>query len=199
MKKIGIAGTIASGKTTFCILLKRRGVPVFNSDRFAAMCLHASHPAMKAIREAFPEAVDDNGDADRAKLASLVFHDEEKRKKLNSIVHPYVIAGMEHFFASHSDLPLVFAEVPLLFEAGLADYFDEIVVVTCSKETAVRRMMEDRSYSREDAESRYEAQISASEQQKLADFVIRNDGTMKDLDHEVNVLMRSLRPRRHHA
>lgn len=199
MKKIGIAGTIASGKTTFCILLKRRGVPVFNSDRFAAMCLHASHPAMKAIREAFPESVDDNGDADRAKLASLVFHDEEKRKKLNSIVHPYVIAGMEHFFASHSDLPLVFAEVPLLFEAGLADYFDEVVVVTCSKETAVRRMMEDRSYSREDAESRYEAQISASEQQKLADFVIHNDGTMKDLDHEVNALMRSLRPRRHHA
>lgn len=199
MKKIGIAGTIAAGKTTFCILLKRRGMPVFNSDRYAAMCLHASHPAMERIRECFPDAVNESGDADRSRLAELIFHDEEKRKLLNSIIHPYVIAGMEHFFASHSDLPFAFAEVPLLFEAGLADFFDEVIVVTCGKQTAVSRMMQDRSYSREEAEARYASQIDAERQTAMADYVIHNDGTMRELDQQVNTLMRSLRGRRRHA
>lgn len=199
MKKIGITGTIAAGKTTFCILLKRRGMPVFNSDRYAAMCLHAPHPAMVKIRDCFPEAVDENGDADRSKLAALIFHDEEKRKLLNEIIHPYVIAGMEHFFASHSDLPFVFAEVPLLFEAGLTEFFDEIIVVTCEKQTAVKRMMQDRSYTREDAEARYAAQISSEKQTEMADYVIHNDSSMKELDQQVNALMRSLRGRGRHA
>lgn len=197
MKKIGIAGTIASGKTTFCILLKRRGYPVFNSDRYASMCLHAGHPAMAQIVEAFGnEVLDEHGDADRKKLAEVVFHDEEKRKLLNSIIHPYVIAGMEHFFSTHANLPFAFAEVPLLFEAGLADKFDDVIVVTCDKETAIQRMMEDRDYSEEEANARYDAQIAANQQVELADIVIQNDGTMKDLDHEVNLLLRRLRGRR---
>lgn len=197
MKKIGIAGTIASGKTTFCILLKRRGYPVFNSDRYASMCLHAGHPAMAQIVESFGnEVLDEHGDADRKKLAEVVFHDEEKRKLLNSIIHPYVIAGMEHFFSTHANLPFAFAEVPLLFEAGLADKFDDVIVVTCDKETAIQRMMEDRDYSEEEANARYDAQIAANQQVELADIVIQNDGTMKDLDHEVNLLLRRLRGRR---
>lgn len=198
MKKIGITGTIASGKTTFCILLKRRGLAVFNSDRYASMCLHASHPAMKEIASVFPEVVDQNGDADKQKLADCIFCDETKRKKLNQIVHPYVIAGMEHFFASHADMPIVCAEVPLLYEAGIQDMFDEVVVVICEKETAVKRMMEDRSYSKEEAERRYDSQIDSVKQAELADIVIHNDGDLKALDHEVNMMMRRLRGRRGH-
>ena len=198
MKKIGITGTIASGKTSFCILLKRRGLAVFNSDRYAAMCLHASHPAMKQIAAFFPEVVDKNGDADKKKLSTFVFTDDKKRKQLNEIVHPYVIAGMDHFFASHADMPIVCAEVPLLYEAGIEDMFDEVVVVTCEKETAVKRMMEDREYSREEAENRYASQIAPEEQCEKADIVIHNDSDLKALDHEVNLLMRHLRSRRGH-
>ena len=197
MKKIGIAGTIASGKTTFCILLKRRGFPVFNSDRYAAMCLHAGHPAAEKIVAAFgSDVLDKHGDVDRKKLAEVVFHNEEKRKQLNDITHPYVIGGMDHFFSTHANLPFAFAEVPLLFEAGLEDKFDEVIVVTCTKETAVKRMMEDRDYSEEEANVRYASQIDAQKQMELADIVIHNDGTMKDLDHEVNLLLRRLRGRR---
>ena len=197
MKKIGIAGTIASGKTTFCILLKRRGFPVFNSDRYASMCLHEGHSAVEKLVDAFGQGIiDEHGDVDRKKLADVVFHDEEKRQLLNSITHPYIIAGMEHFFSSHTDLPFAFAEVPLLFEAGLADKFDEVIVVTCTKETAIRRMMEDRDYSEEEANARYGAQINAEKQIEMADIVIHNDGTMQDLDHEVNLLLRRLRGRR---
>ena len=68
--------------------------------------------------------------------------------------------------------------------------------MTCTKETAIRRMMEDRDYSEEEANARYGAQINAEKQIEMADIVIHNDGTMQDLDHEVNLLLRRLRGRR---
>lgn len=186
MLKAGIAGTIASGKTSFALLLKRRGFPVFNSDSYARITRHNGHPACEKIKEVFPGTADEHGDIDAKKLADLVFHDEEKRKQLNAIVHPYIIEGMNRFFASHEDMPLVFAEVPLLFEAGLEDYFDRIIVVTCKEKTAVERMMHDRGYSEEEAVARYRSQINKDEQIARADIVIHNDGTLKELDQEVN-------------
>ena len=193
MQKIGIAGTIASGKTSFALLLKRRGFPVFNCDSYARITRHNGHPACEKIKEVFPGTADEHGDIDAAKLAALVFHDEEKRKMLNAIVHPYVIEGMNHFFESHQDMPFVFAEVPLLFEAGLEDYFDTIIVVTCSEKTAVERMMRDRSYTEEEAEARYQAQINKEEQTAKADIVFHNDGTLKELDQKVNQMVGTLR------
>ncbi len=193
MKKIGITGTIAAGKTSFCILLKRKGFPVFNSDQYAKLCLYGTHPACAKIVEAFGDVLDANGDVDRKKLAGIVFQDEEKRKQLNAIVHPYVIEGMKKFFDGKRDMPFAFAEVPLLFEAGMEGLFDEIVVVTCSEEVAIQRMMEDRSYSQEEAYARYHSQIAIEEQMARADVVIENDETLKELDSKVNRYVGSLR------
>ena len=193
MKKIGITGTIASGKTSVGILLKRRGMQVFNSDKFGAMATHAGNPCFAKIVDAFgSDLIGEDGDIDRKKLAGIVFSDEEKRKTLNAIVHPYVREGLEKFIARQSG-PFCFAEVPLLFEAGFEDLFDEICVITSSKETAIARMMEDREYSREEAESRYNSQIDPEKQIARADKVIYNDGTLKDLDHEINLWIRDLR------
>jgi dephospho-CoA kinase len=193
MKKIGIAGTIAAGKTTFSILLRRRGYPVFNSDQYAKLTRHNGHPACEKIKEVFPGTSDEQGDIDAKKLADIVFHDEDRRKQLNGIVHPYVIEGMRKFFASHQEMAFVFAEVPLLFEAGLQDEFDEIVVVTCKENTAVKRMMQDRGYTHEEALARYHSQIHMEEQVAQADTVIHNDGSLADLDHEVNLYLARLR------
>ncbi len=193
MKKIGVTGTIAAGKTSFSILLKRRGFPVFNSDQYAKMCLHAGHPACDKIAETFEDVLDENGDVDKKKLAEIVFHDEEKRKQLNAITHPYVIEGMKKFFDGKQDIPFAFAEVPLLFEAGMEDLFDEIVVVTCNKETAIKRMMEDREYSEEEANARYESQISMNEQIERADHVIENNGSLQELDAKTNQFIGKLR------
>ena len=75
MQKIGIAGTIASGKTSFALLLKRRGFPVFNCDSYARITRHNGHPACEKIKEVFPGTADEHGDIDAAKLAAQVFHD----------------------------------------------------------------------------------------------------------------------------
>ncbi len=194
MKKIGITGTIAAGKTTVSILLKRYGFPVFNSDQYSRLALRSGAPTYDAVVKEFgTDILAEDGEVDRAALAAVVFSDEEKRKKLNSIVHPFVIEGMNRFFENHSDLPLVFAEVPLLYECGLESYFDEVCVVTCTKETAAERMMEDRGYTREEAENRYASQISQNEQVTKADTVIHNDGDLQELNSEVRKWVRTLR------
>lgn len=194
MKKIGITGTIASGKTSVSILLKRHGFAVFNADQYARMCTHNGNVICEQLKKQLPaELTDAQGSIDRKKLAELIFHDEDARKLVNSLTHPYVREGMHKFFASHGDEALVFAEVPLLFEAGMEEDFDLILVVTCSKETAVKRMMEDRDYTEEEAIARYDSQIDPQKQIERADEVIYNDGTLQQLNTAVNRFLREMR------
>lgn len=194
MLKVGITGTIASGKTSVSILLRRRGFSVFNSDNYAKMATHRGNPCFDELVEILGEdSIDVSGDIDRKNMAKIIFDNEDKRKKVNQIVHPYVIEGMEKFFENHQDEKIVFAEVPLLFEAKLEDKFDKIIVVTCNKDTAIKRMIEDRNYSKQEAIARYDSQLSPSYQCERADTIIHNDNDLKDLDTSINLLVRKLR------
>jgi len=194
MKKIAVTGTIAAGKSTVSILLRRRRKPVFDCDQYSRILYQRTNPCFDVIVDAFGEEIlDDFGEIDRKKLAQIVFSDEEKRKQLNEIVHPRIIEGMKAFFMHHSDEPLVFAEVPLLEESGLTSYFDEIVLVTCSEDTAVKRMMEDRGYTEKEALARLASQKQYSKaQRKSATAVLVNDGTIRELDSAVGKLLREL-------
>ena len=89
--------------------------------------------------------------------------------------------------------------MPLLFEAGLEDDFDKIIVVTCEKETAIKRMMEDREYTNEQAEARLSSQIDGWKQIEKADYVLHNDGDLKQLNDEINQIFKELRKERREA
>ncbi len=194
MLRVGITGTIASGKTSVSILLKKHGFSVFNSDRIASLALHKGSQCFDALLEILGEDVlDDHGDIDTKKMAGKIFADESIRLAVNGIVHPFVIEKMNHFFQQHEQDQIAFAEVPLLFEAGLQDAFDDIVVVTCDYETAVKRMMEDREYSREESDRRYHSQLSPVVQVQQADIVIENNGDLKALNTRINEVLRQLR------
>lgn len=194
MKRIGITGTIASGKTTVSILLKRRGLAVFNSDNYAKLALHRGNPCYdKIIAIVGREVLDENGDIVPSRMAEIIFHDEEKRLAVNAVIHPYVREGMHRFFERHAEDMAACAEVPLLFEAGWEDDFDQIILVVCDKTTAVQRMMDDRDYSMEEALSRYDSQIDPEIQKARADIVLDNSSDLKTLDHRINEWMRELR------
>lgn len=191
--KIAITGTVGSGKSTVSILLRRRRKPVFDADGYASTALHQNNPCYARIIESFGTGIlDEHGEIDHKKMAAIIFHEEEKRQVLNGIVHPYVKEGMDAFFAHHENDPLVFAEIPLLFQEGWQKYFDRTVVVTCSQEHAIERMMESRGYTREHALARINSQMPVEEQISLADDVLYNDGTIKDLDHQTAQWLKSL-------
>jgi dephospho-CoA kinase len=150
------------------------------------MVYRKNDPCFEQIVSAFgSDILDEFGEIDRKKLAAVIFSDETKRQALNDITHPAIVAVMERFFENHTDESLVFAEVPLLFEAHLESHFDAILVVACEKEKAVTRMMEDRGYSREEAEARYESQMHPDRQIEQATIVIMNDGTIRELYERV--------------
>lgn len=194
MKKIGITGTIASGKTSLSIILKRHGFMVFNSDQYAKMTHRKGNPIHDQIIQHFPNVTMDNGDIDPKKLASVVFQDESSRKLLNAFIHPFVIQGMDTFFMRQLEnkAPFAFAEVPLLFEANLADYFDDIILVTTSLDTAISRMVTDRNYTKDEALARYQSQKGNIDLTKCR-FIIENDGSLQDLNDKVNAILKTLR------
>lgn len=187
MKKIALTGTIASGKTTVAILLKKRRLPVFDADGYAHMALYRTSKTYQQIIDVFGhEILTETDEIDRQKLAKVIFNDETKRKQLNAIVHPFVKEGMMKFFEHHQNDPLVFAEIPLLFEAGWQDLFDEVVLVTCSEEKAIQRMMEDRDYSKDMAMARYQAQLDPNIQKEKSDRIIENNDSIVVLNRNVS-------------
>ena len=100
---------------------------------------------------------------------------------------------MQKFFTTNLQQPIICAEVPLLFETGWEKYFDRTVVVTCSEEIAIQRMMEERNYTLEEAKARLSMQIPAEKQIAMADKVIYNEGDLKELDSQINRWLGELR------
>lgn len=198
MKKIAITGTIGSGKTTVAYLLRRRRMPVFDADGYSRICFNRNHPAYQQMVDAFSgDILDETGEIVRSRLAEKAFSSEENRLKLNAIIHPHVKDGLLKFFENHSSDPLVFAEIPLLYEVGWESLFDVCCVVTCSDETAVKRLIENRGFTWEDAERRIAAQLDREEKCRRADYVLNNDGTIRDLDHSVALWIAGMKGNRH--
>ena len=192
--KIAITGTIAAGKTTVAILFRRRGIPVFNADQYAKRSLYQGSVCYEKILEVFGDDVTSaSGDIDPKKLARIIFYDNRKREQLNAIVHPFVLEGMQKFFTTNFQQPIICAEVPLLFETGWDKYFDRTVVVTCSEEIAIQRMVEERNYTLEEAKARLSMQVSGEKQIAMADKVIYNDGNLNELDSQINRWLGELR------
>ena len=137
-----------------------------------------------------------DGEIDRNRLAALVFADEEARRKLEAIVHPEVARLFAEEAARYRDTDkVVVYAVPLLVESGLQEMFHVVVVLTAEREARVTRLAAAREMSGEDIRGRMHAQLSDDERERAADVVIRNDGSMEDLERQVDALWRDLMAR----
>ncbi|ARI76832.1 dephospho-CoA kinase [Halobacillus mangrovi] len=195
---IGLTGSIASGKSTVSNLFTELNIPVVDADQISREVVEPGEPAYEQIVDTFGESIlQDDKTLDRKQLGKVVFSDEEKRKQLNSIVHPQVRKEMlnkrDHYISEH--YPAVVLDIPLLFESKLTHYVDRVVVVYVSEETQLERLMERDRSSREDAEQRIKAQIPVQQKAEMADAVIDNNGTieesfqqLKDILHDWNIV-----------
>lgn len=191
---IGLTGSIASGKSTVANMLKEYGLPIVDADVVARVVVEPGTETLAKIAEAFgDEVITENGEMDRAKVGSIIFHDESKRKVLNDIIHPAIRAEMLRQRDEHlaNGANTVIMDIPLLFESKLQHYVEKILVVTVSEETQLRRLMERNQLSEEEALARISSQLPLSEKEKGADAVIDNNGTVEETREQLDTVLRN--------
>ena len=196
MLLVGLTGGIGSGKSTVAGLLAAHGAVILDADAFARDAVRAGTDALAAVVQRFgDEVVGPGGELDRARLASVVFADRKALGDLESIIHPEVRRMIADGIQSHLDTDDVVVLVnPLLIEMGTHRDCDVVVVVSASPETQVARSVA-RGMDEADARARLEAQLPLDDRARAADVLLDNEGTIEELETEVDVLWRDLASR----
>ncbi|MBL0748173.1 dephospho-CoA kinase [Nocardioides sp. G10] len=193
---MGLTGGVASGKSTVSAILAELGAVVIDADLIAREVVARGTPGLDAVVAEFgPEVLTPDGDLDRPAMGALVFGDPDARKRLEAIIHPLVHARSAELEASAGDSAVVVHDIPLLAEVGRAGSFDEVIVVDAPTDVQVSRMVEDRGWTREDAESRIAAQATRQVRLAIATHVIHNTGTLSDLRARVEEIHAGLAAR----
>ncbi|KAH9945779.1 CoaE-domain-containing protein [Epithele typhae] len=192
---VGLTGGIATGKSTVSALLHAHGIPIVDADVLARRVVAPGTPALAAIAAHFGRGVlQPDGALDRAALGRVVFADEAKRRVLNRITHPAVRRAMvwEVLRCWVRGERVCVLDVPLLVEGGLWKWVAKVVVVYCSPEIQLQRLMKRDGSAREDATARLNAQLPIAEKVQYADVVIDNSGTPKELEQQVEQLVQRM-------
>ncbi|MDY5997919.1 MAG: dephospho-CoA kinase [Erysipelotrichaceae bacterium] len=183
-RKIAISGTIGSGKSTVLNYLKSKGYFVFSCDEYNAFLLNKGQEGYIQIQEQFPEAFI-KGELDKKALSKIVFNNPLQRERLESIMHPLIIAEMLRLRDLYE---IYFAEVPLLFENNLEKYFDLSLLIVTDEQKALERLQK-RGLDHDDAKQRILNQMPQEIKMKRADEIIYNNGSLADLYNQVDTVI----------
>lgn len=185
---IGLTGGIATGKSTAAKYLEKKGAVIIDADQISHQLSQKNEKGWEVIKNEFGEEVlAENGQLDREKLGEIVFSDLQKRKKLESILHPLIISRMKEKAYKHlKDDKIVIFMVPLLYETNLDRFCDQVWVVSSSKEKQIARLKERNKLDKESALNRIKAQMSLSEKKERADIVISNNSTLEKLEEKLD-------------
>ena len=191
--KIGITGSIASGKSVLTAYLLGLGYPVIDADAIAADLVRPGSDTLKEIAEVFgDDMLTSDGALDRDKLGQLVFKDEEARRKLNDLMHPAIIRAMVEL--SENFHGLVFFDIPLLFEeydaikANGLD-FDAVWLVDADEEVQLERLMARDNIDEAYAKEKIASQMSLEEKKSRAHAVFDNSGDLMNLYNQVDEVL----------
>ena len=178
---IGLTGGIGSGKSAAANFFQNEGISVIDTDQLARKVIEKDTPGYSKVVDSFGANILDNNDSiDRAKLREEVFHDNEKRKILESITHPLVRELMVQKISS-STSPYSIIMVPLIFETNSAKNYDRVLVIDCDVEIQLERAMARDENSADLIQKIIDSQCSRSERLSIANDVIPNNNSIEDL------------------
>ncbi len=188
MLRIGLTGGIASGKSTASARFAQLGARVIDHDKLARRAVEPGAAALSDIAREFGDLVITGDTLDRSALARIVFHDEHARKRLNAIVHPYVIAmgAAADRQARRDGVEVVVHDIPLLVETGQGADFDLVVTVAAPESLRLKRLLSTRDLGWDDAMARVRAQATDEERAAVADVVLDGSGSVADLNAQVD-------------
>jgi dephospho-CoA kinase len=197
MLLVGLTGGLGAGKSTVGGMLSDRGAVLVDADELAREALDPGTAAYKQVCDLFgDQVVTASGQLDREAIAAAVFDEPERRRSLESIVHPEVFRMLADIVEDRRGTEdIIVFDAPLIVETGFHDACDVVVVVTAQEEARVARAVGGRGMTVDEARARIRAQLGDAEREAVADVVIRNDGTLADLERQVDELWEQLRAR----
>ena len=209
MLKIGLTGGIAVGKTVVGEMFVRLGAHLLQADTISHELIQAGQPVYDEVVRHFGRGIlDPDGRINRPRLAQAAFGNpaagvEPRVKELNAIVHPAVVQRenrwMDEIGNKHPDA-IAIVEAALILEAGVADRFDRLIVVTCKPEQRIARFAHRLGISEEAARAevsrRMSAQIPDETKIKAANYVIDNSGSLEETEQQVGKIWAELQEQR---
>ena len=189
MLRIGLSGGIGAGKSTVSSTFSDLGGIVVDGDVISREVVERGTEGLTKLVEAFGEQIlSDDGSLNRPALAAIAFSDEEKRQTLNGIVHPLVGKRRAELIAEADDDAVIVEDIPLLVESGMAPMFPLVIIVNADEDQRVKRLIEHRGFTEEDARARIAAQATEAQRRAVADVWLDNTGSADELVEQARAL-----------
>ena len=199
MYRIGLTGSIATGKSTVTNMLKELGAFVIDCDKTARDVVAPGTRGLAKIEAAFGKAaVAADGSMDRVYIGDLVFRNPGMKKRLENILFPLIFEALNEELLRlerEGATPVVFLDMPLLYEVKYDSYVDEVWLVYVPFEVQLSRLMKRNGYTKEEALLRIHSQMSVDKKKSLAQQVIDNSGTLENTKEQVRSLWERLQMR----
>jgi len=175
MKIFGLTGGIGSGKSVVAELLGILGVPVYDSDTRSNVLCDTDKDLKEDLIRLFGPEIFNQGLLNRSALANLIFGNEKALKAANALIHPVVKRDFMNWVQEHNHFPILVMESAIIFEAGMASLFDQVICVTAPEAICIERVCKRSGLSHDAVKARINSQLSESKKVKLSDIVIIND------------------------
>jgi dephospho-CoA kinase len=187
--RLGITGKIGSGKSTLSEVARKHGIRVLEADSIAKEVINVNPEVREKVKSLFGSEAYKNGTLNRVYLASKVFTEDSLRIKLEEIVHPATLKVFEEEFQKVKPDEIIALESAILFQTGLDEIFDVVILIEATDEAVISREEESGKFIREDTINRLEHQHYEAAWKEDADFVISNDGSIVEFTKRCEALI----------
>jgi dephospho-CoA kinase len=182
---IGVTGGVGTGKTVFSQELGRLGAYIIDADKIAKKIVNERSDIKYELKKTFGDQIFDKcGKLKRKSLGRIVFADQKKLIKLNRIIQPFLLEAIKHQIVRYKNekkKSFIAVDMAIIYESGIQDLFDKIIVVNASEENRRKWLLEKREWNYKEIDDRMRRQINNKKKIERADIVIDNQGTIEDL------------------
>jgi dephospho-CoA kinase len=194
-KLVGITGGIGSGKTTLSNHLKKLGYLVHESDVVVSQMYNKPKKKfLNFIKEKISKEAVNNNKINKTKIANVIFKNKEIKKSLETRIHKEVQNSRDAFIKKNkkNKKKLIFADIPLLLENKLENGFDLVICIISSKKNRIKRVLENKKFTKENLKQIFKAQTTDKERKKRSQIIINNNKTKKDFIFSVEKVLTGL-------
>ena len=188
---VALTGGIGSGKSTVGELFRQLGAVVVDSDQLAREVVERGSLGFEQIVTLFGDEILKNGEINRSLLAEIIFKDPAKRKDLEQITHPLIRKAFADIVAKSGDQAIVINQIPLLVESKYEYNFDHVITVSTSENKRIARLLA-KGYTQEQIQNRMNSQVCDADREKIADSIIQNNESEKELLPQVEKIWEQL-------